>query len=94
MKPLFYLLVFANIAFLGWKLFIGDPARELPVVTRGPGIPVLKLAVERRTDALLFSRKFVVGKRVSCGAACCLPLSAAALWSWLMHPMDSAGLSV
>jgi hypothetical protein len=45
-KPLFFILVFANLAFLGWSLFIGQPARELPPINRGPGIPLLKLAVE------------------------------------------------
>ena len=46
MKPLFWVLLFANLAFFGWALLIGSPARELPPPSRGPGVPVLKLAVE------------------------------------------------
>jgi len=45
-KPLFWLLVFANLAFLGWTVLIGGPARELPPPSRTPGVPLLKLAVE------------------------------------------------
>ncbi len=46
MKAVFYVLVFANLAFLGWAVFVGGPARELPLPTRATGVPMLKLAVE------------------------------------------------
>lgn len=46
MKALAYLLAFANVAFLGWSLLIGEPAREPPLPARGPAVPTLKLAVE------------------------------------------------
>jgi hypothetical protein len=45
-KAALYLVVFANVAFLGWRLLIGEPAREPPAPVRVAPIPTLKLAVE------------------------------------------------
>ncbi len=46
MKAALYLVAFANIAFLGWMLLIGEPAREPPAPVGVAAIPTLKLAVE------------------------------------------------
>ena len=49
MKAALYLVAFANVAFLGWMLLIGEPAREPPAPVRVAAIPTLKLAVESST---------------------------------------------
>ena len=53
MKALAFLLAFANLAFLGWVLMIGEPAREPPPPPRTAPVASLKLAVEtsRPTEA-------------------------------------------
>ena len=49
MKAALYLVAFANVAFLGWMLLIGEPARDPPAPVRVAAIPTLKLAVESST---------------------------------------------
>lgn len=49
MRPLFLALVFANLAFLGWVLLVGQPARDFAPPSRNPGLPSLKLAMEAST---------------------------------------------
>lgn len=46
MKALAFLLAFANLAFCGWAMMIGEPARDPPPLPRAAPVGTLKLAVE------------------------------------------------
>lgn len=48
MKALVLVLVFANLAFLGYTYFVGEPARSLPMIEQGPAIPRIQLAAEAK----------------------------------------------
>lgn len=48
MKTAVLVLVFANLAFLGWTYFVGEPARGVPAVEQGPAIPRIQLASEAK----------------------------------------------